>query len=297
MVREAASRWRRVVVVMLAIAALAYLTATLFLVVRQRSFIYRPRAFAPKTPADFAAPFESLRIPTPHGAELEAWWLRHPGENARPTIVYCHGNAADLSSLAEVSSIFYSWGWNALLFDYSGYGKSSPATNGFSEELLLADAQAAYDFAKAQVPETSILVWGHSLGSSVAARLAAQNSPAGLILEGAFPNLLSMARRRYPWAPIFSWMLFDHFETETYVLRRAYPLLVMHGEGDRVIPVALGRKVYETAAEPKQWLLVPEIGHKDFPSVSARYRSFFTELAASWTGLPQSPLASETKPR
>lgn len=271
-----------------AIITFAYCTAISFLVVRQRSYIYRPGTIGAATPADYAVPFEKLRIPNGRGGELAAWWLRHDDSEIRPTLVYCHGNSANLSLLAEVSSIFYGWGWNALLFDYTGYGASSPASDGFSEDYLLQDAQRAYDWAKSRGLESQILIWGHSLGSSVAARLAAQNHPAGLILEGAFPSIVTVARQRYPWALIFPFMLLDRFDTATYVLKRNFPLLVIHAELDGVIPAAFGRQVFDAASEPKQWLLVPSIGHKDFPSVARNYADFFRKLGISWLALRSS---------
>lgn len=268
---------------LLVVALIAYAGATCYLVVRQRSYIYRPGTVGTATPADYHAPFESLRIPNNKGGELAAWWLAHPEPRMRPTLVYCHGNSANLSLLAEVASIFYSWGWNALLFDYRGYGNSSPAVDGFSEEGLMSDALTAYDWAKSHVEESNIIIWGHSLGSSVAANLASRNSPAGLVVEGAFPSTLKMARRRFPWAAIFPFMIFDRFDTASYAAKRSFPLLVMHAENDRIVPWSYGREVFEEAAPPKEWLLVPAIGHKDFPAVAAGYAGYFKDLSARWT--------------
>lgn len=235
------------------------------------------------TPADFNTPFKDVRIQTPDGVNLQAWWLEHSDSNPnRPALHYSHGNGATLSALAHVASIFFSYGWNVLLYDYRGYGQSDPAPNGLSEEVLAVDATAAYSWLASKVPETNIVLWGHSLGSAVAARLSTTTNPSAMVLEGAFTSMHDMARYRFPWALILPFMLKDPFVTKEYVKTKNTPLLVMHSENDSIIPLHLGRKVYELANAPKKWLLIRGIDHNDFPSVEAKYSEEiknFVELA------------------
>ena len=261
---------------------LIYAALFAFIWVRQRSLIYHPAANGPETPRDFGVDFQRIELVSADGAKISAWWIKHSDNTTgRPTVLYCHGNAGTLSRLSEVSSIFYNLGWNALLFDYREYGDSSTGTLGLSEAGLVSDAKAAYDWLIANsIPSNKIIVWGHSLGSGVAAELAAPLPVAGLVLEGTFPSVYRMSRFIYPWFPIFPFMLWDKYETEKRVIERKFPLLVMHSEKDTVIPLSLGREVFEIAAEPKEWLLVKDVGHADFPSVHTKYDQQLKDFAA-----------------
>lgn len=272
---------KKAVVRVLIVALFLYIAAIASLIIRQRSVIFRPGHSGDATPAQYGAPFEHVRIPAKDSGFLDGWWLQHPDQNSRPVLFYCHGNSANLSKLAEVAGIFYSYGWNAFLFDYRGYGASSTFRD-FSEDAFAEDAEAAYRWAQSKAPEDRMIIWGHSLGSSVAARLASAHEPAGLIVEGAFPNLLSAAKSRYPWFPVFGFMLWDRFETETYLRGHRFPVLVVHAENDEVIPLALGEKLFELLNSPKKLLVVPKIGHKDFPSVARDYHTYLGDLTAGW---------------
>ena len=122
------------------------------------------------------------------------------------------------------------------------------------------------------IPDNRIIIWGHSLGSSIAAELATQTHPAGLILEGAFPSIYAVSRQRNPWLLVFPFMIEDKFETDQYVKERSCPLLETHAEKDTIIPIELGQKVFDAAASPKQWLVIQGIDHNDFPSVAYQYK-------------------------
>lgn len=171
---------------------------------------------------------------------------------------------------ANVARIFYDQGWNALLFDYRGYGKSSPVVQ-LSEETVAQDARYAYQWVLGKVAERRVIIWGHSLGGAIAARLAASQHPAGLILESTFPSLLRMAQHRFPLFPIHGFMLKDSFDTQQYLNDRAFPVLFMHAERDEIIPFAVGQELFAAARPPKQQLVIEGVGHNDFPSVHERY--------------------------
>lgn len=251
---------------------LAYLTIVGFYVLFQRRLIFHPVGLTDTTPADFhLKDYRDVSFPSLDGVTLTGWWIEHPGKDPRrPVLLYCHGNADCVSQLAEVSKIFYDFGFDALIFDYRSYGGSQKAP--LSEKAVDGDAQAAYQWLKASgIPDNRILIWGHSLGSSVAAELASQTHPAGLILEGAFPSIYAVSRQRNPWLLVFPSMILDKFETGKYVAERTCPLLEIHAEKDTIIPIELGRRAFEKAAEPKKWLVIQGINHNDFPSVATQY--------------------------
>lgn len=259
---------------------LAYLTIEAFYVLLQRQMIFHPAGLTGATPTDYHLKnYKDVSFSSFDGVTLTGWWMEHPGHDPhRPVLLYCHGNADCVSQLAEVSKIFYDFGFDTLIVDYRCYGGSQHAP--LSEKAVDGDALAAYQWLKTKgIPDKRILIWGHSLGSSVAAELATQTHPAGLILEGAFPSIYDVSRHRNPWLLVFPFMIWDKFETGKYVAERTCPLLEIHAGKDTIIPIELGQEVFHDAVEPKQWLVVPGIDHNDFPSVAYQYEKPIQEFA------------------
>ncbi len=170
-----------------------------------------------------------------------------------------------------------------LIFDYRSYGGSEKAP--LSEAAVEDDALSAYQWVSAKgIKDNHIMIWGHSLGSSIAAWLATQTHPAGLILEGAFPSIYAVSRLRNPWLLITPSMIHNKFETEKYVTERTCPLLMIHAEKDTIIPIALGWRVFQEASQPKQWMMVKNIDHNDFPSVARQYENPINKFVQTWLG-------------
>ena len=265
--------------------ALAYLTILGFYVAFQRRMIFHPVGLTGTTPADFHLKnYKDVSFPSFDGVTLTGWWIEHPGKDPnRPILLYCHGNADCVSQLAEVSKIFYDFGFDTLVFDYRSYGGSQKSP--LSEEAVDGDALAAYQWLKAKgIPDNHILIWGHSLGSSVAAELSTQTHPAGLILEGAFPSVYAVSRQRTPWLLVLPFMVRDKFETGKYVAERTCPLLETHAEKDTIIPIELGQRVFEEATAPKEWLEIKGIDHNEFPSVAYQYEKPILAFVQSCLG-------------
>ncbi len=252
----------------------AYATIVLAYYLNQRNLIFVPLRNNSTTPRQYGlTQYQDVKFKNPEGQTLDGWWIHHTDGKKHPVLLYCHGNAANLSLLSEVSKLFYDFGFDALLFDYRAYGDSEGSKRDLSEQALDEDAMAAFQWLKAKhIDERRIIIWGHSLGTPVAAELATQTHPAGLILEGAFPSVYAVSRSRTPWLLIFPFMIHDPFDTEKYVAERTCPLLEIHGEKDTIIPFKLGERVYAAAAGPKQWLPIPAMNHLDFPSLATQYQ-------------------------
>ncbi len=257
---------------------LAYLNIVGGYFVLQRKLIFHPVPVTGTTPKNYGLAFQDVSFPSFDGVTLTGWWIEHPQKDSnRPILLYCHGNADCVSQLAEVSRIFYNFGFDMLIFDYRDYGASGKAP--LSEKAVEGDALVAYQWLKERgIQDNRIMIWGHSLGSSVAAELATLTHPAGLILEGAFPSIYAVSRQRNPWLLILPFMIKDKFETGRYVTQRACPLLMIHAEKDTIIPIELGWSVFQEAAEPKQWLMAKGINHNDFPSVAYDYQKPIQEF-------------------
>jgi pimeloyl-ACP methyl ester carboxylesterase len=222
-------------------------------------------------PSDYGVEFESVKIVNPEGIQLHGWWVPQLNPDSLH-LLYCHGNAAVLSDLAHVAKIFYDWGFSVLFVDYRCYGLSQSGK--LSEEGLVEDAIAGYDWLVQKTGKSVDVVWGHSLGSSIAANVATQRSVPSLILEAPFESIASMAKQRFPWLPIFPQLIPNQFATGLYV--KNYKIntktLVIHGVTDSVVPYNQGEKVFSLIDKDKQFISIPSMDHSEFPDLAPLYK-------------------------
>jgi pimeloyl-ACP methyl ester carboxylesterase len=262
---------------LLALAALLLYGLIRFAVSR---LIYRPTRY-PRgwwhTQAESGA--QDVWLRSSDGVRLHAWWVAVPG--SRLATLYLHGNGANLSHRPGHLREMTAAGSSVLLIDYRGYGKSSGRP---TERGLYRDADAGYDhlIAMGYRPE-QIVVHGESLGSAVAADLAARRPCAGLVLECPLSSLSEMAGRIMPYVGRF---FAGGFHTRRNVARVHVPLLVIHGDRDRVVPHAMGRAVFAAGHQPKTFCTVKGATHRTIvDSAGPRYRA---ELRAFYAGVPAS---------
>jgi uncharacterized protein len=143
---------------------------------------------------------------------------------------------------------------------YRGYNGSTGTP---SEKANVADARLAYDHLRSLgIPPELIIVYGESIGTGVASQIAAEKPVGALILDSPYVSMSEVAAHHYPFVPV-NLLLRDRYETGRYIRKVTAPVLVLHGEQDDVIPVEMGRRVYEAASEPKSLLTFPEGGHID----------------------------------
>jgi uncharacterized protein len=241
-----------------AFALIAYAAVLLAAYFGQRRLMYfpDPERVAPAD-AGLIGVVERI-IETPDGKRLVAWYGRaKPGE---PTLLYFHGNAGGLAVRANRIQRFMDEGWGVFMLAYRGY---SGSTGSPTEAANVADAGVAYDaLVRAGVAPASIILYGESLGTGVAARLATERPAAGLILDAPYTSIVDVAAQAYPFLPV-RYLLQDRYETVTHIGKVHMPLLILHGERDRVIPVAMGRELFRLANEPKRLAIFPNAAHSD----------------------------------
>jgi hypothetical protein len=193
------------------------------------------------------------------GTLLHGWWIA--ARRARGTVLYCHGNAGNITSRLNILQQLRKLRLNVFAFDYRGYGRSAGRP---SEAGVLADARAAHDYLvgeRGQAPEQIVLV-GHSLGGAIAIDTALHRPVAGLIAQSTFTSVKEMARLRFPGLPLH-WVTRSRLGSLDKVSRLDLPKLFVHGTQDETIPLALGRRLFEAAAAPKEWFEVSRAGHND----------------------------------
>jgi fermentation-respiration switch protein FrsA (DUF1100 family) len=248
---------RQLAVRLLVVAAVVYLGACVLLSALQSKLIWLPGKPGEITPRDENLQYEDLTLTTSDGERLHAWFLPAQGE-ARGALLLSHGNAGTIEHRLHLARFFVEARVSVLLYDYRGYGSS---TGSPSEEGTYADARAAWKelVEKRGFAPSQILLYGESLGGGIAVQLATEVKSAGAILHDTFSSLDDAAAYHYPWLPV-RWLLRTHYDNRSKIARVGAPVLVIHSPQDEVVPFALGQRLFDAAAEPKE-LLVTGGGH------------------------------------
>ena len=201
------------------------------------------------TPSDAGMDYEDVSIETSDGIRLHGWYI--PGRSNR-VLLFFHGNAGNISHRLLSIRQFHELGLSVLIIDYRGYGQSG---GGITEAGIYKDADAAWLYLTQArgVADSNIVVFGRSLGASVAARLAAKQRPLGLVLESSFTSVPDIAQELYPWLPA-RWLSRLQHATRDYVTEVGCPVLVIHSREDEIIPFHHGEAIYEAAPEPRTLL-------------------------------------------
>ena len=253
--------WPLVRVVCASLLALALLCAVL---VGCQGRIIFPRTRRPLSSWSPAGGIEECRFETADGLTLHGWWHAGYGPNdpgVRPVLLWCHGNAGNITHRESNLLAVARHGMAAFLFDYRGYGKSEGKP---SEPGLYLDAAAAYRYLTEErgIEPGRIVCFGRSLGAAVALDLALREDVAGLVMESAFENIRAMARVQAPLLPVGR-LLRSRFDNLARVGTLGVPLFMLHGDRDRIVPIGQGRAVFAAAPEPKVWHVIEGAGHND----------------------------------
>jgi fermentation-respiration switch protein FrsA (DUF1100 family) len=244
------------------IAIYILIAAALF--VFQRDLLYVPDTSRPDRAQTHVAAVRDIEIATADGLRLLAWYL--PPADGRPLIVYFHGNGGHLGYRDGRMTRFNADGFGALFPEYRGYG-GNPGHP--SEEGLYTDARAALDFVATQgIDPARVVIFGESLGSGVAVRLASERQVGAVVLETAYSSIADVAQDRFPFLPV-RWLLRDRFDAISKIAAIRAPILVLLGGEDVIVPPRFGRRLFEAAREPKQLWIAPEGGHGDLPELGS----------------------------
>lgn len=231
----------------------------------ENRFIYFPprEPEGPTTPATFGVPAEEVWITTEDGVRLNAWFW--PSATSSDVLLWFHGNAESISYAVPRLKDLARLGLNILALDYRGYGKSQGSPN---EEGIYRDAEAAYRYLveARHVGPRHIFVYGHSLGGAAAIDLASRRECGGLIVESSFTRARDMAQRML-LIPLLAYVPKTRFDSLAKIARVRAPVLIAHGTRDSVVPLWMGKSLFQAAPEPKTWLVINGAGHDDLPEV------------------------------
>lgn len=271
-----------------------------------RTRLFRPRREAVPLESIEGADVTEVSVAAADGVVLHGWYAlsRTDFDGPRPLVLYFPGASGHRGYRTSEFAMFARLGCDMLLVDYRGYGDNQGQP---SERNFRRDARAVWRFAtnQLQVPPERIVIYGESIGGAVGIRLAADLGrcglpPAGLVIQAPFTTMLEVVSQYFPWwlAAIF---LVDRFPSIRRIPRVNCPLMVIHGNEDRLIPIEMGRRLFaaapETAAngQPKAFLELDGVDHNDILEeagdlVEARLSEFLESV------LPAEAAAEATTP-
>lgn len=227
----------------------------------ERHFTFRPRVATYAWTAPPGA--EDVFFDSAPGVTLHAWYWRADKTKPAPvTVLYAHGNAGHVQRFAPAAAHIASLGFDVLLYDYRGYGRSGGESE--DEKTLFADGNAALDYlVKVRgVPAGSVAHYGYSLGSAVSAELSVNHPCRAVVLVAPLASISAQVSEMYPWLPVpFHALTRSRFDTVGKINRARCPVMVVHGDRDEIISVEQGRAVYAAARQPKRLMIIPGATH------------------------------------
>lgn len=236
-------------------AAVVYAGAVAYLVSQETRIVFEAgRPLAPGTPN---APFEQVDLPREDGLRQFGWVLRHPdGEASKPWVLYLHGNRATIASRVNILRYerLRALGLNVFAPEYRAFGGLDGVP---TEASVTQDARVGYAYLRNTlgIPADRIAIFGWSLGSAIAVNVASEQPSAAVLLEGAPASLVAIGERQYPWMPI-RLVMRNPFESILKVRSIRAPILFLHSPTDAVIPIEEGRRLFEAANSPKEFVEV-----------------------------------------
>lgn len=216
-----------------------------------RKLLYVPSRELVADPFSLGLYFEDVVLRADDGPRLHGWWVP-AGPKDAPVVVFFHGNGGNISHRLERLRLLRAAGASVFMFDYRGYGRSEGKP---SEDGTYRDAEAALRWLESEKHlEPSRLVYhGESLGCGVAVELARRRPPAGLVFDSGFTSVLEMGRKIFPHLPV-SWLVRYKYDNLAKIKDLHVPLLVLHSPQDDIVPYEMGRRIFETANEPKTFV-------------------------------------------
>ena len=250
-----------VVVIYVAICIIAYKV--------QEYFIFKPEKLSPDFKFKYDDHFEELFFDMPDGARINGLLFYDVGETTRGLVIYFHGNTRSIKGWAKYAKDFFAHDYDVLMIDYRGFGKSTGKRN---EDKMYEDSQVVYNkmLAKGYL-ENHIVIYGRSLGSGFACKLASRNHPKMLILDAPYYSFSQLTNRFLPFLPVTMILRFS-IRTDEYIRFVKCPIYIIHGTKDFLIPFRSSVKLARLA--PQHTRLVPIYGggHNNLPSFPEYHR-------------------------
>jgi hypothetical protein len=253
------------------IAGYAFIMILVYLV--QERFIFKPEKLKPDFVYKYDIPFKELFFDTAPGVNING--LHFYTKDPLGLILYFHGNTRSIKGWAKYAKDFYRYKYDVVLVDYRGFGKSTGRRN---EKDMLNDVQVVYDTLAVQYHENHIIVYGRSLGSGFATKLACDNSPRYLILDAPYYNFAAAVQRFIPIFPM-RFVLRYQLQTDKWIMKVNCHTYIIHGSKDWLIPISQSEKLQQLNPRKITLITIEGGGHNNLPSFP-EYHNFLRDILA-----------------
>jgi len=224
-----------------------YLFICFFMYFFQRDFLYLHKVHSYNTVYKLNADIQKIDIPSTDNIQLKSWFYKN--EKNKYTLLFLHGNGDTKDARIYKLNTFKNLNLNYLIISWRGYegSKGKP-----SEQGLYDDANSAVKWLEANnIPKNKIIIYGESLGTGVAIEIAQKKKFAGIILESPYTSLIDIAKINYSYLPV-NLILKDKYDSINKIKNISSPVLVMHGEKDRIVPNFMGKAIFDKITTKKQ---------------------------------------------
>lgn len=236
---------------------LLYMGALILMYVFQRNLIYSPTQLTDDQRLN-SNPFNPLAIRSKDGLIIRSW--QYVGHRDKKTFILFHGNAGNAADRIGMMKVLTDANHSVILAEYRGYGDNMGKP---SEDAIISDAHQLVDKIISQnIQEKDIIFMGRSLGSGVATHMASKYDGAGLILISAYSSLSDVAGGHYPYFPV-SFLMKDKFNSTAKIDKVTAPILMFHGENDKIIPIKYGLKLAEATKGEAEFISIANREHND----------------------------------
>mgnify|MGYP000073250936 CR=1 FL=1 len=244
--------------------AVMYGLIILVLYTQQRRLIFHPPSIY-VSPQGVGLNAQDIEIFLDKHGTATAWWIAPQDDKA--VIVFFHGNASSVYSNYDIFRDLSDLGYGVLSVGYPGYPGSSGSP---SQTSLVMSAQKHIEFlAKAKIQPDQIVYFGTSLGTGVAAQLAKTHPPSLLILDAPFNSMSDMVGMTVK-LPGLKMFVKDPFRSDLALKAKTFPVLILHGTADRIIPVGQSKKLFESLTQPKSRHVIAGAGHTNLWGLGGR---------------------------
>ncbi len=250
---------------------LAYLALCLVFYFTQDFYFFRPERLPKNFQYRYPFPFEEVHFDMEDGGYINGLHFKVP--NARGVVYYLKGNSKSVKGWGKFAKDFVSKGYDFFMVDYRGMGKSSGRR---TEATLFNDAQHIYKWLEEKYGESRIVLYGRSMGSGVAARIASWNKPKMLILDSPYFSFIHQVKR-YGFILPLRWLLKYHIRSDQFIRKITSPVFIVHGKKDRLIPYKQSEMLQKVAPHHVRLFPVEQAGHNNLPDF-AEYHEWLYDV-------------------
>lgn len=237
----------------------------------QDKFIFKPEKLSQDFEYKYDAPFHEINFEISKGVKING--LHFHVKAPKGLVLYFHGNSRSIKGWAKYAKDFYKYQYDVVLVDYRGFGKSTGKRN---EKDMLGDMQVVYDSLAVTMPEHHIIVYGRSMGSGFASKIASDNKPRYLILDAPYYSFIKVAERLMPILP-HKWLLRYHLRTDKWIKHVNCHTYILHGTRDWLIPIKHSEKLRDLRPGKVTLIKIEKGGHNNLPSFP-QYHNFLRDI-------------------